>query len=186
LVGQYSEYEDASLGGNGDLGEWSTREATAFHLELEALASVGVGEIADIVDTAVGYQIVRRMPLRPRKRYAMRLVKLRFATDAEAASQSSKSATEREAREVLAELLADPLAFQSAQKKYASRGDLQWHEGRGPSGVVPLLEAVAFQQVVPALWEGPNAFAIVQRLDPETLPEPTVPSFELPALAASL
>lgn len=178
LVQQYSEHEDASLG--GDFGEWSTREATASQLEVEALATVDVGQIADVIDSPVGYQVIRRTPLRPRKRYAMQLVKLWFEPGAEASAASSKANTERVGREVLARLLAEPTAFARLQQEYCCGGSVEWREGRGPAAAVPLLEPIAFQQIAPELWAAPSAFSVVQRLDPEALPQPAALSFELP------
>ena len=62
--------EHRDLSRDGDLGTWSSREASPFPREIERLQGLRVGEIAPPIDSPYGFQILLRTSVAERPLYA--------------------------------------------------------------------------------------------------------------------
>ncbi len=179
LVARYSDHHSAAA--NGDLGSWSTHEVSSIHRELEALASLDVGEVSHPVDTVFGLQILRRTPERPRAEWAMRRLEVRFdPTQPPTAPDSQAKALARAKRERAA-LAAAPQNHEGLAKQYCCSNVLRVKEGRFSPIVEPVLARLRHGQVAeePLLY-GPGVYLVVLRVDSSELPAVPPTRFELP------
>lgn len=175
LVSQYSEHNDAAVG--GDFGTWSTREPSGYPGRMQRLRALAIGEIGAPVETHLGFEIVQRTPLRPRIQYRARAVVYPFdpaAAEAEPSSRANVLAT--------AETMAHDLVMNRAGFEQLESGSEQWEEGRGIPALTLLLGGLRPGQVAPSPFQSDSRFFIVQRVEPEAVPAPRLAT-ELPSRA---
>lgn len=179
LVEEYSEHVDAERG--GDFGTWSTREPSSFPLEIEALRQLERGQVSAPLDTLFGYQVLQRVADRPRERYSLAVIQLRFDSEAPASEPTSKPGTLRTARALLQTLLGQPQRFEEFQEKYCCRPVQQVIQGRDWPALERALAQLAPGQLGPEPIDyAETDYRIIKRL-PLTPPRATPPiRFELP------
>jgi hypothetical protein len=140
-----------------------------------------VGEVAAPIDTLFGFQIIQRTSDRPRGRYAMVKLQLRFDPDLPASDPASKAAVLQQANALAASLRGDASRFEAWQKENCCTTPEEVVEGRS----LPELEA-ALARLKPSEFaqqptEGHLEYLIPRRLDLSVLPVHPAPQFELPA-----
>ena len=118
LVNEYSEHRDAARG--GDFGSWSTREASGYPREIETLAQLDVGEVAEPLDTVFGYQVILRTPNRPRASYAMTKIQLRFDASRPEVDPYSKPSIHAKAQQLARLLRQRPQNSRNIRRKGAA------------------------------------------------------------------
>jgi parvulin-like peptidyl-prolyl isomerase len=175
LVSQYSDHNDAAVG--GDVGNWSTREPNAYPGRMRRLQALAVGEVGAPVETHLGFEIVQRTPLRPRLQYRARAAVFTF--DPEAPETDASSYTK-----VLANVdaMARDLAKNPAGFAHLDSGAEQWEDGRGIPALTLLLQGLGPGQVAPSPFQNDSRFFIVQRMEPEPVPSRKLAT-ELPSPA---
>jgi hypothetical protein len=180
-VQQHSEHRDAARA--GDFGTWSTLAPTPYPREIETLASLEVGEVAPPRDTLFGYQVIRRMPDRPRREFAMVRLQLRFDPAAPDAEPSSKASVSKQANALAEKIRRDPSHFDVWQKENCCLQIDRVVEGTN----VPALEVALAQlepgEIAPEPIEGNLEYLIAKRLELSALPSLPATRFDLPAPA---
>ncbi len=145
LAKQYSEHRDAERG--GDLGQWSTHESGALARELELLQQLRVGELHPPIDTLLGFEVLIRTPLRPRQRYAMSAIRLRFNPDAPAAAMDGRDTVATLASKLAREVAAEPESLSALQRRFCCTEPLEWVEGRRAPALERALDRLAVGEV---------------------------------------
>lgn len=128
LARRYSEHRDAERG--GDFGTWSSHEPSGYPRELETLSQLSIGEVAEPIDSMFGYKIIQRSQDRPRVRYAMEEIQLRFDPAKPDSEPDSKSAAYARAQRLLQLLRHNPSGFRAMQEQECCVGVRQVIEGR--------------------------------------------------------
>jgi hypothetical protein len=178
-VDRYSENEDRAQ--QGDLGVFSTRDPGYLPLEVHHLAELAVGGVSDPLDSYFGFEILKRVTVGPRPRYAMTSIELPFdGAPAERASRATALAKAEELRRALDEA---PERFEEFQRIHCCEGVERWTRGRGDLGVSNALDELTFGQVAPKPLLYGNAYLLVKRLDPSALPpeKPRLAEIPLPS-----
>lgn len=180
LVAEYSEHRDAVRG--GDFGSWSTREPTGYPREVETLAALEVGQVAEPIDTMFGIQIIQRTPNRSRERFAMTQIVLPFLAASPDTSADSRLAVVARARALSQELQAHPDRFAARQQSLCCVDVFEVIEGRD----IPALEAALGKLTPGQIASEPledrllERVSITKRLPTESLPAPPSPRTSLP------
>jgi len=182
LVRRYSEHRDAEV--DGDFGAWSTREPNDYPPRIARLRALAVGEVGAPIETHLGFEIVRRTPLRPRERFRARMAIIPVATvdtevprplDASLRNQAFEKAT------ALARLCAaGPSCFDPLNP---GATELEWEEGRQFAALTPVLKALRPGQIASQPVLSDDGFVIAQRLVPHAAPTSAWKT-ELPAPAS--
>jgi hypothetical protein len=175
---EYSDHRDAEQG--GDLGTWSNREATDLPREIEALAALQVGEVSEPLDSRWGLEILQRLPLEKRARYAVTAIKINYDESLPATAEWSKPRSLERARSMAAVLKRDPSRFAAFQREYCCTGVEQWTDGRGPLGAKAALDPLAFGETTGEPIDVLPQLVIFRRLDPEQNEKPPAAVFDLP------
>lgn len=169
LVARYSEHRDAARG--GDFGSWSTHEPAGYPREIETLAGLAVGEIAEPIETRFGFQIIRRTKNRPRQRYAVTKLQLRFDTERSAPDPASKPIVFQRAQALAKTLQADPARFGPLQQELGCTEVWEVIEGRQlPALELGLARLVPGQIADQPIEDGEVEYLIPKRLDVSLLP----------------
>ena len=176
LVERYSDNTDRAA--HGDLGVYSTRDPGVLPAEVQVLAGLRVGEVADPIDSRFGFEVLRRVPVVPRKAYAMTAIEVvtggGFADRASAMADALKTT-----RGILRELQSAPHRFEEFQTNFCCAQVQRWTRGRGENHLSDILDGLAFGEVAPEPIERPAGYMLLKRLDPAILPaEPR--QFEVP------
>jgi hypothetical protein len=183
LVRKFSDHGDRLY--DGDLGVWSTTAPGAHPREVETLARLEIGQIAEPIDSIWGFQVLQRTAPIPRGRYAMAAIRLRASAKAASEDSRSRTSVERQARSLARELRADPARFTAEQAKHDSTGVESWDYGHGVPEITRALEPLAFGEVAAEPVEQPPFFVIPLRLDPALVSSATPePLYELPTRVA--
>lgn len=185
LARKYSEHNDAVAG--GDFGEWSTREFSPFSPRSKRLSELQVGEVGAPIETHLGFEIVLRTPVRPRKQYRAHL--LIFPFDELSDSAPTQDTPERARAWGLAEAAVRALARAPArlQDWDAGHSVLQWEEGKELAPLTDQLAQLQPGQITRKPVISEYGFVIAQRLPPDPVhrvePEIDLPAPEQPDLA---
>jgi hypothetical protein len=177
-VAEYSEHRDAEQG--GDLGVWSNRERTDLPREIESLAALQVNGLSEPIDSRWGIEILKRVAVEKRLRYAVNTIKINFDDSLPAAADWSKQRSRERAKSIAATLRRDPSRFGAFQREYCCKRVEQWTEGRGPLGTTAALGHIGFGETTDEPIEVVPQFVIYQRLDPEQQEGPLDAVFDLP------
>jgi PPIC-type peptidyl-prolyl cis-trans isomerase-like protein len=178
FVDKYSEALDAAQA--GDLGTWSTHETTPYPRQVETLRSLPVGGIAPPFESLLGFEVLMRVPNRPRKEYAMTAIGLIFDPLAEENSPLSKASVLKVARSLRHALDEEPSRFEEFQKDYCCANSLRWRQGSEFPELDEPLDQLELGQVSPEPIESLRQYLIPKRLDPDAIEQPEV-RFDLPA-----
>jgi hypothetical protein len=177
LVQEYSEHRDAVR--DGDFGEWSTREPTAFRRAIEIGSQLEVGEIAPPVDSLFGYQIIQRTANRPRVVYSMQSISLPFEANVPEKDARSRASVRSTASSIADAVHSEPSRFGDFQRKYGDPQPSSWIEGREDPRIERVLSRLEPGEISKDVVEHEGSFCIVKRLEAEALPAMRV-EFELP------
>jgi PPIC-type peptidyl-prolyl cis-trans isomerase-like protein len=181
LVASHSDHRDAARG--GDMGSWSTREPSGYPREIETLAQLEVGEVAEPIDSLFGVQVIVRTPNRVRERYAATQIYLRFDANAAAPDAMSKGAVLSQARGLIDILKRDPTRFRSFQEESCCTDVLEIIEGRHAPDLVSTLASLASGQIADTPVEDATRYTIPKRLELSALPRARPIRFDLPDAA---
>lgn len=181
-VERHSDHRDALRG--GDLGQWSTRELSPWHRELDVLRGLEVGEIAPPLDSPFGVQILRRTPLRPRETYAMAALTLKLDPGQRGPAEGSLEAARRTLAEVASAAARDPAAFDAARAR-TSPGPIEvWVQGRGNVLAEAALGRLSPGEISPEpVALGTAQLGLLRRL-PAQPAQPRSANLELPSPSA--
>jgi hypothetical protein len=188
-VEQHSEEYDVS--GGGYMGTWPLYDGSAWALIFHAIASTPIGAVSDPVESAEGFNILKRTPPVPPARWAVRELVVSYS-DAPERSRSrvvprSKDEARTLAARLAAELSAAPEKMAAAIDRYC---DLErcpnspslWEPGRNYASLDRVVAALRINEVSSRAVESPMGFHVLRRDDPATLPpavdEPV--TFEVP------
>lgn len=176
LVERYSDNADRAS--HGDLGVYSTRDPGGLPAEVQVLAALRVGDVADPIDSRFGFEILRRVPVVPRKAYAMTAIEVvtgdGFSNRASAMAEALKIA-----RGIRLELKSAPQRWDEFQTNYCCAQVQRWTRGRGDNKLSDVLDGLAFGEIAPEPIERPAGYILIKRLDPAGLP-PESRLFEVP------
>jgi parvulin-like peptidyl-prolyl isomerase len=182
LVARYSEHKDAARA--GDLGLWSSREATTFNRELATLRSLREGEISEPLDTAYGITILRRTAAIPRSNYSAEIVRLAFSSLVPSDHLASKFSREKLANMIIAKASKHSSAIQEAQQMFCCPGVRSWTRGREEPEIESAVSKLGTGEVTPVPVLSEAAWIVARRLapvqvdphnHPTTLPSPRQP-----------
>jgi hypothetical protein len=177
---RHSDQQDRVRGGG--FGTWSTWEPSAIPREIETLAGVAIGEVAPPLDTAIGYQVLKRVETRPQHLRAMSRLELRFDDSQPDSAPTSRASVLAEARSLIRSIADDPARLAQAHEHYCCYSLTPILPGRFAPAVEAALEGLQVGEVGadPILYAG-MMYLIIQRVDPARLPTPPSARFELPA-----
>lgn len=178
LVERYSENADVAQ--LGDMGVWSVQDPGFMPREIEQLSALGIGEVSDPLDSVFGFEILLRVAPTERPRYAMTAIAIPFDPALEGDGERSFTRVWQVARDLAESLRKDPSQFEALQKKYCCSENQSWTLGRGPVGLVPVLDKLAFGAIAGEPLRGEGLVWIPKRLDPASVPEEPGPRYELP------
>jgi hypothetical protein len=177
LVARYSENLDRAR--HGDLGVYSTRDPGFWPAEIQRLAAIETGQVTGPLDSRAGFEILKRVPVTPRKQYAMAAIEL--TADVPGGRDAILAETFTMAERVLRDLEADPSRFQELQQRYCCDGIERWTEGRGNAEKTAALDRLSVGELAHTPLQFGSGHLVIKRLDPSTLP-PEAPSLtELPS-----
>jgi hypothetical protein len=178
LVEEYSEHCDAVRA--GDFGEWSTRQQTPYPLAVEKLSQIKVNEVAPLIETALGFEIIRRTANRSRVTFAMQRIKVGYQPQLPADDAASESKVAQYLGSVATELQRNPARFEEYQRKHCCVGVEIWQEGQGSALSEHVLHRLEVGEIAkqPARLEG-GVYAILKRVAPGSW-SPERVRFELP------
>jgi hypothetical protein len=182
LVQEYSEHRDFAQ--NGDIGVWSTREATNFPRLLDAIVRTQPGGLTPVLDSEVGFQIFLRTPVTERPRFAMENARFAF-----------EWGTTEEARRSHATALAEARAYLSVWRSESKRpsdpryrgneGPVEvWSSGRGPNAAELALREIAVGALISEPIQSDLSYLVARRVEPPEaeqkairvwMPEPAEP-----------
>ena len=129
LVQRYSESEDRSR--NGDIGVWSTDAPENNGRILETLSKLKIGEVSEPVDSAIGFQVLKRTPITPRRTFAVTAIRLRYDPTLPANEPGSRANIATQAAKLARKVHSHPALFKAVQKRNCCDEILQWEEGKG-------------------------------------------------------
>lgn len=109
LARTYSDSFEADSGGN--YGVWSTEQRDADSTVVYVLSRMVPGQISDVLETAVGFRILRRDPIKERASYAMTPLFVGYDHPGTRLPLRSLEAATRIASDISKELHADPRRF---------------------------------------------------------------------------
>ncbi|MEY2929953.1 MAG: Chaperone SurA, partial [Pseudomonadota bacterium] len=178
LVQEYSDHRDAIVG--GDFGNWSTRENSAFGPEINALLGVAVGEIAEPIDTFVGFQILKRSTVIPRRRWAMQAIVFPFDPEATSDHPLFEPKVRELAWSVFRTVKLSPRRFAEFQRRYCCEGIEQWSEGRGSQSLTAALHDMATGGIAHEPIKSDLRYVIPMRVEPPPEQSPDRVQTELP------
>lgn len=179
LVAQYSDNVDRAIQGN--MGVYSTHDPGYWPLEVDALSRVKVGEIYGPIDSRVGFEILRRVPVpvEPQKEYAMTAVEVALDT-----SLPDEETAVNQARSVITQmqqiLAGDPTQFKELQRIQRSEKVRRWTYPKGDLALTHALDKLSPGQIAPEPVRHGLALLILKRLDPKALPPEPARLTELP------
>jgi hypothetical protein len=127
-----------------------------------------------------GYQVIQRTPNRPRERYAVTEIQLRFDPEAPDADPSSQISMRNKALELTAMLSRDPARFEALQKDWCCTEVREAIEGREPPALETVLAKLRLGQIAEEpVEDSPIQYLIPRRLELDALPEVAEPSASL-------
>lgn len=179
LVREYSEARDAEH--DGDIGVWSNREPSPLARQLERLSELSIGEVAEPIETQLGFEILQRVAAEPRASYGMLAIRLRFDPVAADGAEYSRKNVRSRADSLARTLRGDPAAFDAVAAQYRARNE-SWTEGRGDPALTALLQSLAIGELAPAPIAVGSHWVIAKRVEPAP---PAVTRFELPSPATA-
>jgi hypothetical protein len=177
LVDRYSENTDRKRA--GDMGVYSTRDPEYLPKEILHLSRLEIGQVTGPLDSPVGFEILKRIPVVPRTEYAMTSINLPLEagpTEPDA-SHMKALATAQEVRRTLA---AEPHRFEELQNIHCCDRIQRWTDGRGDDGLSRLLDTLAFDEISPEPVLQGGEYLLVKRLEPGRLPAEKPRNTELP------
>jgi hypothetical protein len=176
LVDRYSENTDRRRG--GDMGVYSTRDPGYLPVEILHLARLEIGQVTGPLDSPVGFEILKRIPVVPHTEYAMASINLPLQAGATEPDARMKAlATAQEMRRTLA---AEPRRFEEFQNIRCCDRIQRWTDGRGDDALTRLLDTLAFGEIAPEPILQGGEYLLVKRLDPSRLSAEKPRNTELP------
>jgi hypothetical protein len=177
FVERYSESVDRAV--HGDIGVYSTRDPGFLPIEVHVLAGIAVGEVTGPVETRFGFEILKRVPARPRVTYAMAAIEV-LANPGDGDRDTALALALGKAQGVLRELESNPGRFQEFQRIYCCDSVQRWSEGQGDLELTRALGRLSFGEVARTPLLQGTGYWIVKRLDPRTLPHEAPRLTDLP------
>ena len=177
LVDRHSEHRDAMRG--GDLGTWSTLEPSGSPREIAVLSRLAVGEVAPPLDSPVGFEIIQRVPNRPRDSYALEQLVLPFNALAPIGDPASKASVLAQANDLLAQIQRAPETFDTLRGQRCCLEPLQWLDGRGSPPLTALLSKTSVGHLAQEPVQSEFNYVIAKRVAPTATPSLPA-SYELP------
>jgi hypothetical protein len=177
LVREYSDHWDAEQG--GDVGSWSRLETGPYAQAFELVAEAAIGEIVGPVQTFYGYSVWQRTLPSPRTEYATQGLRLNYNPEAAADDPNSRSNVELRAQRILSDLKANLALFPSLFEQYGEDAQ-RWRQGRGRRGMDHLVATTEIGAIAESTVEVENAFFVLVRVDPTTVPLSLPPLARLP------
>lgn len=175
LAREQSDNPDRIRG--GALGVWASREPTPDNSALvEALQELAVGRVSEPIDSQLGFQVIKRLPLSPATEFAMREIRIPI--------EEAPDGALAEARAILATLRPNPENFSSRLRDRCCRFPERWTDGHGDPVVTNALEQLRLGEFTPLPVRVGTYYVIAQRLDPSLVAKPEAPTPGIPSPAA--
>jgi hypothetical protein len=181
LVREFSEHLDVLVG--GDLGEWSTWEATDYPMQREVLSQLPVGAVSAPLETLFGWEILLRSPHRERQVYAMTPVEVTFDTGVSATDTRSRASALERATELSLILQKQPERFDELQREGCCSYAVQWPDGRGWPPLMAVLKQLEPGQIAASPVDFGLSYIVPKRVLPTPAPQLDV-KFDLPVPSA--
>jgi hypothetical protein len=174
------ESDSASVVHGGDMGVWKLRDPGDFPRQIDALGRLLVSEISDPIESVFGFEVLQRIEVTPRIRYAMQSIQIDVDPRDEPGSGASLSPLPL-AESIAARLAESPELFPSMLENYCCVTVQRWSAGRGLPGIDQVLEQLAIGAIAAKPVRSGMHYYIPKRLDPTSFPEDPPPRYELPA-----
>jgi parvulin-like peptidyl-prolyl isomerase len=181
LVATYSEGMEREA--DGDIGVWSTTDPEYSPRMVETLGGLGVGEVSAPIETAWGFQVIKRTPAEARTPYAIRAIHFPFDTHAALDGASGRAAARARAVEAAVQWRKHPKTTPPLTGN-SFEGVERWTRGRMPPCLTEAVLRLAAGEVTAEPVEITGDFVIGARLDPASVPEPSPPATSLPKPSA--
>jgi hypothetical protein len=178
LVMKYSDNPDRER--KGALGVWQTRGPKNTPLVLEQLARLEIGQVSEPIDTSLGIQIVKKLPLVAPTDFAIRAIRIPYQRDTSDSDTLSEGAAYGEAARAAAALRKNPNAFHDLAETYGGDVVERWTDGHGDPAVTGMLERLSLGEVAPTPMKVAPCYLVLQRIDPDLAPRQESYVFELP------
>jgi parvulin-like peptidyl-prolyl isomerase len=163
---------------DGVMGVWSTRSPGLENPTLiDALAGMDLGEVSDPIDSAAGFQIVKRVAVLPMAEFGMRAIKVPvysvvYATGQSQGGEPAPDRAHRDAERIARALRRSPDAFATFAAQYCCRAAERWAEGHGDPTITSALEKLGVGEFTASPVRVGGSYVVAQRLDPELLCPP--------------
>ncbi len=177
LVAQFSDNVDRAV--EGDIGVFSTRDPGYLPQEVDALSRSKVGQVVGPIDSRLGFQVLRRVPVVPHRDYAMAAIEVPLDTNLPDEATAMNQAL-KEAVKIQQLLAADPSRFLELQRTHRSEAVRRWAFPQGDLGLTRALDGLSLGQIGPEPVRFGSALLILKRLDPKGLPPEPPRLTELP------
>lgn len=179
LVERHSE--GADRGRHGDLGVYSTKDPGEWPVEIFHLAQLAVGQVAGPLDSRIGFEVLKRVPVVPHTEYVMTAITLSpDATTNPGDAEAARAKAFQTAEEVRRVLTAAPGRFEEFQRIHCCEQIHRWTDGRGDPGLSRLLDGLSFGEIAGAPFLYGGEYLLVKRLDPRRVPPEEPRHTELP------
>jgi hypothetical protein len=177
LVDRYSESIDRAA--HGDMGVYSTRDPEYLPREIHRLAGLEISEVTGPMESGFGFEILRRVSVRPRVEYAMTAITLPFDLRPDRRNASMAQAL-KQAEAVSREIESKPELFEEFQQTYCCKDIRRWSEGKGDINLSRALDALSMGEIAKNPLVYGSAYWVIRRLDPSRLPSERPRLAELP------
>lgn len=175
LVQKYTEHPDRTL--DGDIGNWKNEDVSFLARELEVLRRLPMGGVAPPLDSPVGFEILRRTPLREQTEVAVEAIRVQFNPGAESEAQARSYALD-----LAEQVRQDPSVFDQLRRDHCCSGAVRVTAGRDESSeLLPLVRQLKIGEVGLRPVRSYATFAIPRRVSLNRSHAPRAASLTLPA-----
>jgi hypothetical protein len=131
LVEQYSDHNEALRG--GDVGVWSSHEASGYQRELEAIAALPIGGVSEPFDGGEGFSVFLRTEVTERPEIAVSFLRVHDGNPGIPVAKSSELRRVRRGRSN---------DFDRLRALYCCAEQMQWPQGRGDPRIEQLVSSL--------------------------------------------
>lgn len=170
--------EDFDPTGGGDIGVVSVIEGDSSSFAAHVISKLEAGAVSGPVVDTDGISVYRRTARLDRKRVASR--DLVFRVDEETTQEAARQHANSALRLLLLGRPFEQVAKEVCEEPRCVMENSAWQVGRGFASFERALQAVPEGRFVRATLQSPSGYHVVQRVRPDSVPEPSPKRFDLP------
>jgi hypothetical protein len=160
FVRRYSDHPDKA--NDGDMGTWWSHEMIGESVEGAVLQRLTLGEVSEPLDTALGFEILKRTKPTQRQCLAYRPLLIQF----DASLPNAREAARTQASQLVEELRGETeAAFDAAQARFHGAGIEAWPQGRSLPQIEAAVKATPIGGVHAAI-EVASSWLLFARVEP--------------------